>query len=192
LPQLLKDVDLYFPDPSGRFLHPFFGPTIELLMINYLAKSNSIIVHACGIELAGRGILFVGESGAGKSTVANMWRQMDGVEILSDDRIILRKKKGHYWMYGTPWHGDAKIGSPQRAKVERIFFIGHAQNNSIKDLNRAQAVLEYLKASFPPYWDIGGMEMAMDFFNDLAASVPSQVLAFKPDKSVIGFINDLL
>jgi ABC-type nitrate/sulfonate/bicarbonate transport system ATPase subunit len=61
-------------------------------MVNYLAQSDSMIVHACGVDYEGKGILFVGESGAGKSTLTKIWNQEPGVEILSDDRIIVRKK----------------------------------------------------------------------------------------------------
>jgi serine kinase of HPr protein (carbohydrate metabolism regulator) len=95
---------------------------MELLMVNYLAQERGVIIHGCGIEKNGKGILFVGESGAGKSTLAKLWDQEDGVDVLSDDRIIVRKKGEQFWMYGTPWHGDAKFASPETVRLERILF----------------------------------------------------------------------
>ena len=189
LPPELNRAELYFADPSARFLDPFFGPTVELLMINYLTRGRGVILHACGIERGGKGYLFAGESGAGKSTLAKLWDRQKGVAVLSDDRTIVRKKDGHYWMYGTPWHGEAKFGLPRGVKLEKIFFLRHASRNAIQAVAGAPSITQFLMCSFPPYWDAAGMEFAMDFFSDLAASVPCQMLAFKPDKHVIGFIS---
>ena len=75
--------DLYFLDNTGQLIDPFIGPTLELLMINYLAQGRGVIIHSCGIEKNGEGILFIGESGAGKSTMANLWNSEGGIEILS-------------------------------------------------------------------------------------------------------------
>lgn len=81
-----------FADNCTRFIDPYFGPTMELLLMHYLAQERGVILHACGIVIEDRGIPFLGESGAGKSTLARMWDQENGVDILSDDRIIVRKQ----------------------------------------------------------------------------------------------------
>jgi hypothetical protein len=192
IPRNFTTADLYFTEPDGSFNDPFFGPIIELLMLNYLTRVGSIIVHACGIDYRGKGILFVGESGAGKSTLTKIFNQKPGVEILSDDRIVIRKKNGCYWMYGTPWHGDAKFASPVKLKLEKIFFIRHGQTNLVKAVGGTQPVLQFLKASFPPYWDKKGMQFAMEFFNALAAAVPCRELSFVPDSKIVGFVDNLL
>jgi len=183
--------DLYFAEPNGSFLDPFFGPIVELLMVNYLAGQQSLIVHACGIDRKGNGILFVGESGAGKSTLTKIWNKAAGDKILSDDRIIIRKENGHYWMYGTPWHGDAKFASPAKVKLEKIFFIKHGQTNFVTAVRGTFPVLQFLKASFPPYWDKKCMKFAMAFFNELVAAVPCRELSFVPDGNIIGFVDSL-
>jgi hypothetical protein len=187
-----NQADLYFTEPNGSFIDPFFGPTIELLMVNYLARIGSIIVHACGIDHGGKGLLFVGESGAGKSTLTRIWNKENGVEILSDDRIIIRKMNDQYWMYGTPWHGDAKFASPAKVKLEKVFFIKHGRANFIKAVSGTFPVLQFLKASFPPYWDKNCMEFAMEFFNDLVAAVPCRELSFVPDAGIVEFVDNLL
>jgi hypothetical protein len=187
-----NQADLYFTEPNGSFLDPFFGPTIELLMVNYLARVGSIIVHASGIDYRGKGLLFVGESGAGKSTLTKIWNKKNGVEILSDDRIIIRKRNDQYWMYGTPWHGDAKFASPAKVKLEKVFFIKHGPANSAKAVAGSFPLLQFLKASFPPYWDKNCMEFAMEFFNDLVAAVPCRELSFVPDAGIVEFVDNLL
>jgi hypothetical protein len=190
LPCALEKADLYFADKSGRFIDPFYGPTMELLMVNYLAQGRGAIIHSCGIARNGRGILFVGESGAGKSTLAKMWDQEDGVDVLSDDRIIVRKNGHQFWMYGTPWHGDARLASPRRVRLEKVFFLRHGQENSIKEIKGIDPVSQLLTSSFPPYWDPQSMAFTLEVFTDLTAQVPCQELAFKPEKSAIDYISE--
>ena len=192
LPKDIKNTDLYFDDPTGNYSHPFYGPTIELLMVNYLAQGKGVIIHGCGVKQDDRGIIFVGESGAGKTTMANIWNQDSDAEILSDDRTIVRKKGDHYMMYGTPWHGEGKFGSPGSARLEQIFFIQHGQTNSISKSAKAQSVTQFLKCAFPPFWDAKGLEYSIDVFSDLAAAVPCRMLSFKADSSIIGFVEGLL
>lgn len=185
----IREANLFFPDANGKFTDPFYGPAIELLLIHYLARQRGMIMHASGIDDHGRGMLFVGESGAGKSTLSNLWHQQNGAAIFSDDRIIVREKDGEYLMYGTPWHGEASFVSPRRVKLEHIFFLQHDQNHAVRSLNRADAVVEFLKASFPPFWDNQGVAFAMAFLSDLVEKVPCQALSFKPDESIVDFVK---
>jgi hypothetical protein len=185
----IKEADLFFPDSTDQFVDPFYGPILELLMINYLAQSRGAVIHSCGIKSGESGLLFVGESGAGKSTLTRLWNQVEDVEILSDDRTIVRKKDGDYWMYGTPWHGEAKFGSPQSVRLDRIYFIQHGAANSARIIKGAEPVQHLLTCSFPPYWDSEGMEFTMDLFSDLTATVPCYELFVKPDRGVVGYIQ---
>lgn len=189
LPHHLKHADLYFADDCIRFIDPYFGPTLELLLIHYLAQERGIILHACGIVIEDRAILFLGESGAGKSTLARMWDQENGVDILSDDRVIVRKQGGEFRVYGTPWHGEAAFGSPREAKLERIFFLRHGQENSVRVMAGLDPVSHLLTCSFPPLWDPRGMEFVLEFFSQLAAQVPCQELSFRPEKSALALVK---
>lgn len=193
LPRDLERADLYFAERSGRFNDPFYGPTMQLLMVNYLAaKGRGVIIHSCGIAMNGRGMLFVGESGAGKSTLARMWNHEDGVEVLSDDRTIVRKKGREFWMYGTPWHGEAKFGSPRGVRLERIFLIGHGRENSITDMDGIDPVSQLLTCSFSPHWDPQGMAFTLEILTDLTVQVPCQELTFAPDRRVTNFVEEIV
>jgi hypothetical protein len=177
LPSELNSADLYFPFTTDTAVDPFSGPIMELLMINYLAQGRGVILHGCGIEKDGEGILFIGESGAGKSTMANLWNADGGIEILSNFR-----------MYGTPWHGEAQFVSPRGVNLKKMFFLRHAGQNEIHSLNGIESVQQLLKCSFPPFWDAKGMNFTLDLFSEMATAVPCYQLGFKPDRSAIDFI----
>lgn len=184
----IEKADLYFADESPRFLDPFHGPTVELLMVHTLAEGRGAIIHACGILRNEKGVLFVGESGAGKSTLSRLWDQESGVVVLSDDRNIVRKKGGQYWVYGTPWHGDAKFASLETVVLENIFFLRQGPENTLRAIKGSDSVSRLLTTSFPPYWDTDGMAYTLALFSDLTAQVSCQELTFRPDRSIIDFI----
>ena len=196
LPRLSRT--LFIPDEGGRARlsfqaadhNPFVGPALELLMITHLARRDGVILHGCGISSDGRGVVFAGESGAGKSTLSRLWAQKEGIEILSDDRVIVRRQNGSFRLYGTPWHGDEAFAAPGGVELSRIFFIRHGQGNHIRKLSAAGAVREMLKCSFPPLWDAGGMAAALELFHTVATSVPCAELAFVPDHTAMDFVLD--
>jgi hypothetical protein len=80
---------------SALSASPLGYPLDELLIMHRLTQEKAIELHGCGIVRAnGTGNLFVGHSGAGKSTTTRLWTEREDVEVLSDDRIIVRRDEG--------------------------------------------------------------------------------------------------
>ena len=71
---------------------PLDYPLDELLIMHRLTQEKAIELHGTGIVCSnGVANLFVGHSGAGKSTTTRLWTDIEDVEVLSDDRIIVRR-----------------------------------------------------------------------------------------------------
>ena len=189
LEQDFKHGNIYLKPSNGSF--PLGYPLSELLMINLLSKGSGIIVHACGIKENAKGLLFIGSSGMGKSTLATLYQGKKEVTILNDDRIIVHKNQGRFWIYGTPWHGGVKLCSPEKAPIERIFFLNHAQANKMKGVERTDAASKLLVCSFPPFWSKPGMEFTLGFIDELTKEIPCYELGFLPDESVIDFVKNV-
>jgi len=111
----LEEFEVWYPDSLPN---PLEYPLAELLMVHLLSQGRGHLFHACGVAYEGKGLLFAGVSVAGKSTIANLWKQVPGAAILSDDRIIIRKMDSQFWMYGTPWHGDAGVCAAGKVVLE--------------------------------------------------------------------------
>jgi len=76
----------------GASLYPWDYPLDELLIMHRLTQEKAIELHGTGIVRPnGEANLFVGHSGAGKSTTTRLWTAIEDVEVLSDDRIIVRR-----------------------------------------------------------------------------------------------------
>jgi len=173
-------------------IYPLEYPLDELLFINFLALGRGAEVHACGVvDSHGDGHLFIGQSGAGKTTMARLWQNEEETTILSDDRIVLRQKGEELWMYGTPWHGEARIASPLRAPLSRLYFLQHGKKNELVELGTTEAMARLFACSFLPFYSPEALKFTVGFFEEVAKAVPCYRLSFFPDKRVIGFIRQL-
>jgi hypothetical protein len=188
--QFSGEVASAFPEAS-----PLDYPVDELLIMHRLTQEKAIELHSCGIvQTDGTGNLFVGHSGAGKSTTTRLWTAFEEVEVLSDDRIIVRQEAGdpaHMRIYGTPWHGDAEYASPTSAPLARIFILEHGRGNVLTPLSSSQAVAELFARSFVPFHCHEYVESALEFLQEVVDAVPCYRYAFEPNQSAVERILEL-
>jgi hypothetical protein len=163
----------------------------EILMVSLLSKERGVLLHGCAIQDGETGRLLLGNSGAGKSTMAHLWGDQKNVSILSDDRVIVRKKGNRFWMYGTPWHGEACFAANRSIPIEQIFTLRHGEENQAKPLDQLQAAQAILTRSFPTFWDTKGMEFTLMFLEGLVQAVPCYDLSFYPESAVVDYIRNL-
>lgn len=173
------------PVLAGGELHPFVYPFDEVIFLARLARGRGVLVHSCGLSMGGRGILFLGTSGAGKSTTARLWKARGGVTILSDDRIAIRRDGEGYRIHGTPWHGEAGFEAPTSVPLDAVFILDQAPRNRVIDIAPSAAVAQMMVRAFPAMWDQQGLEFAVRFLAELAERVPVRRLQFLPEPSAV-------
>lgn len=175
---------------ADESLNPLGYPLDELLFTNFLSLGRGVEVHACGVtDSHGRGRFFVGQSTAGKTTIARLWENEPNVAVLSDDRIILRRMENKIWMYGTPWHGEAMLASPSRAPLTAIYFLEKGQKNELIPQKSSDSVSRLFSCSFPPFYNRDALDFTLAFLESVVKNVPCYALRFTPDKSVVEFIK---
>ena len=175
---------------SDAPVFPLEYPIDELVMMHRLALGDGVEVHALGLaDEDGSGYLFLGHSGAGKSTTARLWMAQPGAKLLSDDRIILRKHDNRFWMYGTPWHGDAGVCSQAKAALSAVFLLEQAQSNQLLPLAPAKAAAELFARSFVPHYLRHGIQFSLNFLEELARSIPCSIFRFAPTGSAVEAIR---
>ena len=165
-------------------------PLDELLWMHWLPARRGVIVHACGlVDDQGRGYLFVGQSGAGKSTTARLWQNARPVTVLSDDRIIVQERDGRFWMSGTPWHGEAGLASPRSAPITRLLLLEQATSCGLDQVGGAVATGRLLAASFFPFHDPVALLATSQLLADLARAVGCVQLRFTPDENALHAVS---
>jgi hypothetical protein len=182
---------LYLP-PSAYSRRAGFAlsyPLDELLFAHHFAHRGAMVVHGCGLVARGRGLLFCGHSGAGKTTTAGLWRRhRRGTHVLSDDRIVLRMRGGRTWMYGTPWHGSGRFASPLGAPLDAVFFLRQSARSRAHGLETAEAASQLFARTFPPPWSARSIARVLEACSRVARTVPSHLLSFTPDARAVAAV----
>jgi len=174
----------------GRSDYVITYPLDELMIVNLLARQGGALLHSSAVVTDEGGFLFAGMSGAGKSTMASLWKRYSDAEVLSDDRVIVREADdGTFWVYGTPWHGTAHIASPGKAPLRGIYLIHHDDVNGRRPLSVLEATSGLVARSFPPLWDAEWMEATLAFLERLSGVVPCFEMGFVPDASAVAYVN---
>jgi hypothetical protein len=168
---------------------PLNYPLDEVLIVNLMSRGRGMLVHAAAVEYHGQGWLFLGTSGAGKTTLSRLWQQEPDAKLLSDDRIIIRNKGEHYYIYGTPWHGNAEIASPLSTQLKAIFFLAHDNKNRLTPVRSMDAASRMLVRTFPTFWDAKGMQYTLELSERLCTRTPCFELGFIPDMRVIELLK---
>lgn len=169
-------------------------PLDELLFLRLLADRGGIELHAAGIVApSGRGYLFAGQSGDGKTTTARLWQERAGTAVLSDDRIVVRKEPdGSWWMHGTPWHGEAELAAAARSPLAALLVLGRGASTTFEPLSPASAVAALLARSFVSFHDAGAMGRSLALLDDLVRDVPVFRFPFLPGADAVRAVLEKL
>ncbi|MFH1593380.1 MAG: hypothetical protein ABID09_01620 [Candidatus Omnitrophota bacterium] len=195
-----KKMDIFIINPDRWWkLADVFTGFLQLFMIYYLAaKREGLVVHSAAIKdklKKGKGYLFAGVSGAGKTTTSKIWdKHAEGIKVLNDDRIIIRREGRKFYLYGTPWHGDFSDylkTAAQRATLDKLFFICHGKKNKAKKVAPIEFFNLFFESVFSPFWDKKGLEFVSEFLTDLISSVPCYKFSFRNNKRIIDYVRNV-
>ena len=186
--------DIYHPNEQimeqGDSTSLLLFPTDQILLAPLLADRHGLILHSAGMVIDGQGFLFIGHSGAGKSTTVTMLK--DEGEILCDDRIIVRKENNRFRIYGTWSHGTVPIVSPSSAPLRAILLIEKSvENRLVPIIDRGEIALELSKFAVKSIGTVDWWNSTFSLIEQIAREVP--VYRLKLDKSgkVKSLIQDL-
>lgn len=166
----------------------------QILIARLLADRAGFYLHAAGAVLKGAGMLFVGHSDAGKSTLANLLKNAIGLseqpglkcEILCDDRNIVRRMDDGWRVYGTWSHGDVPDVSPASAPLRAICFIEKSDENSLKLLaNHREITLRLIDCLIRPFVTADWWNKTLDLVELMAHEVPSYVMRFDRSGAIL-------
>ena len=175
------------PWALGRLMNPLG----QWLLVNRLAETGGVMVHALGIDDGGQGLVFVGPSGSGKSTLARFWGRRKGVRILSDEHLIIRRLGKTFYAYGTPWPGMAARVSPGPVPIQQIFFIEHHPEHRLRNETQGILASSLFSQLFLPRWNHRIIDSGVTLCQQLVQKVPCQRLGFAKHPSVIDFVRQV-
>jgi hypothetical protein len=115
-----------------------------------LLKHNAVAIHSSVIVAEDQGVLFLGESGTGKSTHTRLWREnIEGARLLNDDSPIVRIVDNEVRVYGSPWSGKTPCYKNEVYPMAGLCRLSQAPYNRITRLSNLMAIGALLP-SCPP------------------------------------------
>lgn len=172
------------PDGQGPDVNPLPYPLDGLLLYFLSSAAGDIMIHGSGAVCGGRGWIFTGRSGSGKTTMAGIFDRA-GDRVIHDDRLILRREEGGWVMHSTPVYRNDE---PRSAAVGHLWGIMHGRANVSTPVNGAEAVAMVLSNCVQQNRDREAASRLAAAVEDLVSSVRVSRLSFLPD----GVIRDYL
>ena len=113
---------------------------------------EAVAFHSSVIRYRGRGVLFLGESGTGKSTHTRLWREhIPGAELLNDDSPIIRATDSEALVHGSPWSGKTPCYRNEHLPIAAIVRLSQAPHNRIRRLRPIEAIGALLPSAPPAF-----------------------------------------
>jgi hypothetical protein len=153
-----------------------------------LAREGGFLLHAAGGIRNGRGYLFSGVSGAGKTTLARL--APPEVRLLTDEISYVRRESEGYRVYGTPFSGELGLkGMDISAPLAAVYLIAHGSGNRLERIPPVKAAARLLRNTLFFARDPELVAAVFAGVCDLAARVAVYHLEFVPDSKVWGMVE---
>ncbi len=103
---------------------------------------NAMLIHSSAIKYNGKAYLFSAQSGVGKSTHTALWKKAFGsmVEMINDDKPVVRVKNGRAVAFGTPFDGGSGIANNISAPVGAVVFVKRGEKNSVRKAENSEII----------------------------------------------------
>ena len=149
----------------------------NMTMLTYAFRTLSLktlLFHASVTMRGGKGYMFLGHSGTGKSTHSQQWlHAFTDAELLNDDNPVVRLLSDEtVQVYGSPWSGKTPCYKNKDVPVGALVQLVQAPHNTIQRLKMTQAY-PYILAS------VCGLKLQPDIMDRLYESI-AQLLELCP------------
>lgn len=169
---------------TGRYTKMAVDNALMVLYALATAASGTVLFHAAVVSHEGKGYMFLGPSGTGKSTHARLWlKYIDGTALVNDDNPVVRlAADGLPVVYGSPWSGKTPCYRNVSYPLGGIVLLSQAPYNKIHRLGGIHAYASLVASISGKRWDSRVADGLHATENALASTVPVWHLECLPDE----------
>lgn len=168
-------------------------PLFELLITAFYSRltfvEQAMLLHASVVKHQGEAVVFIGPSGIGKTTQAELWHKTLQADIINGDKVFVRMKEQLPRAYGSPWSGSSPYNANDNAPLKAIILLSQGPSNEIQKLIGLHAFSALLKHTFFPRWDKRCTEHVMQMVDRTLKSVPVYFLSCKPTEEAVHLVR---
>ena len=162
-------------------------PWAEYIIQRRLGLYGGAILHASMAIWDGVAHVFLGHSGAGKSTIAELAEQAGGT-IPTEDRTIVTCTADGVFGGGSPWHGSFRRTSPQGARLGSISLLVQDSEDRLEPIGPSRAVKEMFVRTVQARVTEREVHTTLDTLETVAGAVPFYELHFRPTAAAIQLV----
>jgi len=154
---------------------------------------QTVSIHASAVMYRGKSVLFLGESGTGKSTHTRLWlKHIPDTELLNDDSPFLNVSND-ISVYGSPWSGKTPCYKALKTPLAALVRLRQAPYNKIKQLSNLEAI-GAVQPSFPETfaYDETLSGYSHDILSKILQQTPVYGLDCLPDDEAAKLVFDTL
>lgn len=184
--------EVMFTDKNWEHIHILPPANIENVLpfiirgfSAHAIQRRIIQFHSSLIDMQGRGLMFLGPSGIGKTTQAELWNRYRDARIINGDIVFVQETEGGFLGWGTPWHGSSPYCENASVPVEALIVLKQAPENFIRELTGFEKVTAVSNNVFYPRWLENGMELCLDVLDHLLRALPVYELSCRPDEEAV-------
>lgn len=165
---------------------------LNALLMSHLSTRGALLMHASLIDVKGRGILFLGSSGIGKTTQAELWMRYAGAEIVNGDMVYVKREQEQFLGCGSPWHGSSEYCLNRQVPLAGMVVLGQSRENAIRRLTDMEMITAVMSNVFFPKWYREGYEAVCDTLDALLQTVPVFELFCRPDEDAVRMTEEMI
>jgi len=136
-----KQIVLSFPSRDKEY-----GVLFDMLrgaVSQFLPLAHTMLLHASVVVMSGKAYIFVGDVGAGKTTIRTLLSQYP---CYGDDTAVISFQKNKVLAFPSPWYETSKqIYLGPGAPIAGIYFISHTKKHVVKRVSTATSYIEVVK-----------------------------------------------
>lgn len=155
------------------------------LFYTHAVQRHIIYLHSSLIDFQGRGLMFLGPSGIGKTTQAELWNKYRDALIINGDVVFVQETEDAFLGWGTPWHGSSPYCENASVPVHAMIVLKQSSENSIRELTGFEKVTAVSTSVFYPRWLENGMELCLETLDHFLSRVPVYELSCRPDEDAV-------
>lgn len=179
---------------TGKYEKMAIDNALMIMFALATADKDTVLFHAAVVSYEGRGYIFLGPSGTGKSTHASLWLQhIAGTALVNDDNPVVRiDEDGSAMVYGSPWSGKTPCYRNVHYPLGAIVLLSQADCNKIQRLSGVYAYVALIESISGKRWDERIADGLHQTENALASSIPVWHLECLPDEEAAILCNETI
>jgi len=166
---------------------------MRILLSFILPKHDALLVHSSAaiIPINNTGLLFLGQSGAGKTTISKLLKAED-CQISNDELSIIRRTSEGWKLFPSPFGGDFKAGCSFHAPVslEVLHTLVKAVRSDIISLSPPVAFVSVMRCIVNFSQDEAQQNVLFELTHQLVNEVPSSAFYFRKDEKILAILSN--